>query len=246
MTDLDQRRLPWEGSYNIRDLGGYAAADGCPLRRGALVRADNLGHLTPAGQEALVAYGIRTVIDVRSVEECVRWPHAFSHHATICTVNIPIGTGANPEAQALLDGATDLAGWNCLALQHCQSHIAQLVRQVSQAASGGVLIHCHAGKDRTGLIAMFLLAIAGVNDETIIADYAVSDQFLGPLYDQILAQYINQPSEHRRVARLVHARPEYMRATLEQLYRRCNGPLGYLLSAGMTAGEFDRIRSRFC
>ena len=151
MHEPAQRHLAWEGSYNIRDLGGLVTVDGRVIRWGALVRADNLGHLTPAGQAALVAYGIGTIIDVRSAAECATWPHAFSRHATIRTVNIPIGTGADADAQAALDAASDLADWGRLALRHCQPAIAQLATQIAHAPPGGVLIHCHAGKDRTGL-----------------------------------------------------------------------------------------------
>jgi protein-tyrosine phosphatase len=243
MTDLDQR-LAWEGSYNIRDLGGYAAADGRMLRQGALVRSDNLGHLTPAGQEALIAYGIRTVIDVRSAEECVTWPHSFSRHATISTINIPVGTGPTPEAQALLDGATDLVGWNCLTLQHCQPHIAQLIRQVAQAAPGGVLIHCHAGKDRTGLAVALLLALAGVAPALIAADYAASAVGLQPLFAPWLDAVADDPVKHTALVRDLAADPETMLALLAHLNTQYGGISAYLRSCGVSDTDQEAVRRR--
>src|SRR5436190_18952958 len=69
LPDQPARRLRWDACYNTRDLGGYVTADGGYTRWGAFVRADNLSRLTPAGQSALIEYGVRTVIELRRADE---------------------------------------------------------------------------------------------------------------------------------------------------------------------------------
>jgi protein-tyrosine phosphatase len=106
------------------------------------------------------------------------------------------------------------------------------------------LFHCHAGKDRTGLIAMFILAIAGVPDETIIADYTLSDQNLASSHNEILARFEGQPERQQHIKRLLHIRPEYMQATLQLLQDRHGGPVNYLRAAGLTTPEINSLRQR--
>jgi protein-tyrosine phosphatase len=131
-----------------------------------------------------------------------------------------------------------------ITLTQSQDRIIQALRTIANAAPGAVLFHCHAGKDRTGLIAMFVLAIAGVPDETIIADYALSEQNLASIHSEILARFEGQPERQQQLERLLHTRPEYMHQTLQLLQDRHGGPLGYLSAAGLTPPEINRIRHR--
>src|SRR5262245_53423510 len=72
-----ERRLDLAGTYNVRDLGGYATTDGRTTRWGVLLRADSLHGLTPEAQEQLLAYGVRTIVDLRSDTELEKWPNPF-------------------------------------------------------------------------------------------------------------------------------------------------------------------------
>jgi len=74
------RHCAWEACYNIRDLGGYPTRDGSQTRWRALVRADDLSRLTPIGRRALLAYRIRTIVDLRSPAEVAHAPHPFAHN----------------------------------------------------------------------------------------------------------------------------------------------------------------------
>src|SRR5262245_54076528 len=73
--------LNWEGSSNIRDLGGLPTADGQSIRERALVGGESLSRRTPIGRTALVAYGVHTVIDLRSTSEVTQWPSPFFEFA---------------------------------------------------------------------------------------------------------------------------------------------------------------------
>lgn len=79
MMDVEPvRRLAWDACYNVRDLGGYETTDGRRIRRGQFLRADDLCRLSAQGRAALVAYGVRTVVDLRSPSELARAPHPFA------------------------------------------------------------------------------------------------------------------------------------------------------------------------
>src|SRR5215212_4777488 len=98
-ADHSARRLYWDACYNVRDLGGYATVDGGHTRWDAFVRADNLSRLTPAGQSALIAYGVRTVIDLRRADELTIDLNPFAppsgHTCAVTYLNLPLGLGAD-------------------------------------------------------------------------------------------------------------------------------------------------------
>src|SRR4051812_19798739 len=98
-SDQLPRRLHWDACYNVRDLGGYPTAHGGSTRWGAFVRADNLSRLTPAGQSALIGYGVGTIIDLRRAYELTidLNPFATPSEATrgVTYLNLPLGLGAD-------------------------------------------------------------------------------------------------------------------------------------------------------
>jgi protein-tyrosine phosphatase len=170
-----ERHLDWDGCCNVRDLGGLPAAGGRRTRWGAVVRADAIDRLTPAGWAALEAHGVRTIVDLRNDDEREGLDGA-ARPAGITTVHVP------------LDGIEDRAFWDVWAtgpqfgtllyygpfLERFPQRAAAAVAAVARAAPGGVALHCVGGRDRTGLISILLLALAGVAPRDIAADYALS------------------------------------------------------------------------
>jgi protein tyrosine/serine phosphatase len=171
----DDRHLQWDGCANVRDLGGLRTRDGGEIRRGAIVRADALDRLSAAGWAALEAHGVRTVIDLRNDDEL--GTDAAPRPAGITTLHLP------------LDGVEDTAFWQDWHsrpefgtpiyyrpfLDHFPERTAAVFRALASAAPGGVAVHCGIGRDRTGLIAILLLTLAGVVIEDITADYELSE-----------------------------------------------------------------------
>ena len=169
------RRLAWDGCVNVRDLGGLRTADGRAVRRGAVVRADALDRLTSAGWDALVAHGVRTVVDLRNDDELGvdRSPRP----AVVRTVSLP------------LDGVEDREFWDVWSvlpafgtpeyyapwLERFPERAVAAVRAVAWADPGGVAVHCGLGRDRTGLLALLLLCVLGVEASVIADDHALSD-----------------------------------------------------------------------
>jgi len=180
MTDmsLPPRHLDWPACLNARDLGGYPTSDGCFIRWRALVRSDNLCRLTPEGQAALMAYGVQTIIDLRSTYELVIDPSPFASPLPqpVEYLNLPFIDEKDRALSAAIDAAASTYDAYRLMLRGCRSQIAAVVRRVAFAKPGTVLFHCHAGQDRTGLIAALQLSLAGVSAEIVAADYANTRQ----------------------------------------------------------------------
>jgi protein-tyrosine phosphatase len=241
------RDLAWPTCFNARDLGGYANADGRRTRWGAAVRSDNLGHLTAAGRAALVAHGVRTVVDLLSPSEhAYDPPHPFRGSTAVGAVpgyvHAPLIDETDGETTRLYDKAPTREAAYRVLLDRCGPQLAAAVRAVADAPPGGVVFHCHAGLDRTGLVAALLLGAAGVPAETIVADYALSDERLGPFYEHYRAQ-VTDPDALARFERPT-APPELMAAALAYLNTRYAGAEGYLRTVGVTDDELVRLRAR--
>jgi protein tyrosine/serine phosphatase len=234
--------LTWEGCLNVRDVGGYATEDGARIRWRTLLRADNLCGLTQVGRDALVSHGVRTIVDLRGISDPDSGTHPFgpdgSHAGTVGYWHWPIRDPADLELQQAFLATTTLVETYVLNVNRCGPRIAAIARAFAEAPDGGFLVHCHVGKDRTGLVIGLLLALAGVPRETIVADYALSEENLRPLYDARRAAGRDENWDAWRSA------PETMRALLDHLDQAYGGPRAYLAAAGLTDHELARVRAR--
>jgi protein-tyrosine phosphatase len=174
------RHLEWEGCYNARDLGGLRTVDGGETRWGAIIRSDSLDHLTPAGWSALRAHGIRTIIDLRGDQE----RSIPERTADVVTVHVPLDEPPDVEfadycCKNELDGSPLYYG---PFLDRSAQRCAKVLAAIAAAQPGGVVVHCAVGRDRTGLIALLLLALSDVTPDDIAADYELSAKRLKALY----------------------------------------------------------------
>jgi protein-tyrosine phosphatase len=237
------RHLKWDACYNVRDLGGLPTVDGYATRWGSIIRADVLSRLTDAGRRALLEYGVRTVIDLRSPEQAASEPSAFTaadNADGVTYLNLPV-EAYYPHVGQLISQAKTRAEVYCITLDHYPDLIAAVLRAIATAQPGGVVIHCHAGKDRTGVVTALLLGLAGVSAATIGADYAESQARLWPLYEKYVAEVgedkVNfwwKPT----------ATPAMMFMVLDHLQARYGGVAVYLRQAGLTDAELEQLRHR--
>jgi protein-tyrosine phosphatase len=236
------RRLAWDDCANARDLGGYPAGDGRQTRWGAVVRSDSLAALTPAGRDALLAYGVRTVVDLRLPSEIERRPNPFAEPGAhgIAYTNVSI---LDPAADFPPDTLT-LAENYLWSLDHFGGLVATAMTAIANAPDGGVLVHCAAGKDRTGLIAALLLGLVGVPDQTIAADYALTAECLRPRDQEWLEHGPGDRAEREALLVRYAPRAEVMLEVLDRLRQRHGGVEAYLRHAGVTADDLDRLRAR--
>jgi protein-tyrosine phosphatase len=239
------RRLNWEACRNVRDLGGIATADGATTRWRAVVRADNLCRLSPEGRRALLAYGIRLVIDLRSQREMAQELHPYGppHSGEPIYLHLP---ASGDEPQFSPDPSTPgmLGETYVRALAARRPQFVAILRTIASAPQGGVLIHCNAGKDRAGLVSALLLSLAGVADSEIVADYAQSGPCLGDFDEELRREAEDDPGVYTRLAVQRFSPPEAMERALTFLRGEYRGAESYLLDAGGTWDDLERLRSR--
>jgi protein-tyrosine phosphatase len=180
---VPDRVLRFEGCHNARDLGGLPTADGRRTRHGAVARSDALDGLTAAGWRALHDHGVRTIIDLRNDDE--RRPDAGPRPGDIETVHIALDGGHDPDFWARWRGpAFCTPAYFGPHLERFPEISARVLSAIARAGPGGVLFHCVSGRDRTGLVAMLLLSLAGVAAGEIAADHALSEPNLDPIYER--------------------------------------------------------------
>lgn len=159
-----------DGTYNFRSTAGYRAARGT-LREGALFRSDALHRLSEDGRRRFAAQGIVRVIDLRDAAELALAPSALAADGPE-TIHHPVFDGA--AGLPAIEGAYSIAAVYRHIVAHRADRVASAVRLIADAPAGGVLVHCTAGKDRTGIVVAAALTAVGVPREQVVADYAAS------------------------------------------------------------------------
>lgn len=239
-----ERNLHWDACYNVRDLGGLPTHDGGETRWGTIIRSDMLGRLTPAGRQALMDYGVRTVIDLRSPGQVTEEPSAFPGLDTVdepAYLNLPLEEYF-PHVSALIKHAQSRAEVYCIMVDHYPPNFARVMQAIATAEPGAIVLHCHGGKDRTGIVVGLLLALAGVPDEQIAADYAESQIRLWPLYEEIVAKIGGEDKADFWLKPTATA--EMMHLFLGHLQQEYGGAAGYLRRAGLSESEIAQVRQR--
>jgi protein-tyrosine phosphatase len=235
------RLLAWEGCLNARDLGGYLTSDGRTTKWGAIVRSDLLTPLTPSGKQALRDYGIRTIIDLRMASELEDDPNPFAtpgdHGITYLHRSFINGDDLSGPFETLTDAY--IAG-----LQHHAPTIGKVMSTIASAQEGGMLIHCHGGRDRTGTIAAFLLELAGVPRTTIGDDYALSTECLRPRDEHYLENGPGDRADRERYLAKWATRPEVMIGMLDWLDQTYGDVPAYLRHVGVADYEMELLRHR--
>jgi protein tyrosine/serine phosphatase len=251
LRQLQPRDLVWDGCLNVRELGGLPTTDGSETRFGAVVRADSVRQLSEEGWRALVDHGIRTVIDLRGETELADDPPA---DLPVDVVNVPFLSGnradrdaLGTELEAAVAAAPDVPSSTrdvyLIFLERFRANVAAAMRAVANAAEGGVVIHCVGGKDRTGLLSAFLLHLAGVGDEEVAADYALSEERLRPRHEAWF-EAAETEQELERLQRIAQTPAASMIGVFEELERRYGGVDAYLRDAGVTDDELELLRAR--
>jgi protein-tyrosine phosphatase len=229
------RILNLEGGCNFRDLGGYRTREGRRLQRGRVFRTGVLSYFTPSDNEQLSQLGVRIICDLRRTEERehepTRWPDANTRHliwedgSAPPTIRSVAANHSHPYTAAgmkaaMIDLYRALPAWMAPRLRGFFSHIAQ--------GDLPILVHCAAGKDRTGIAIALLLAALDVPHETIVEDYLLTNtcDILEFTLRQYKAQHavssgdhplLGMPEDIRRV--LFAADVDYLQAALDQIAR---------------------------
>jgi protein-tyrosine phosphatase len=228
-------RLP--GITNLRDLGGYPSTDGGTVRWRTLLRSDALHRLGDSGRAALAGLGLRTVIDLRTDEEVMAAAGALDG-GEVRTYHVPLF-----DASAIGRLPPELAAIYRYMIDDCGAAIAEAVGRLCASNALPGLIHCTAGKDRTGLVAAIVLAVIGVPDDIIAADYAMSGSHLDPGAATAISQ-IRAVSGVGRWLDLgaLGAQPRVIHEALAHIRARAGTVAGYLLQNGLTPRDIESLR----
>lgn len=178
------RIITLKGGQNFREIGGYPTADGQRLRRGQLWRSAKLDELTSEDVEVIRTLGIATIADLRRGSERRQSPthEAIMTSTRVLAWDLPEGGGRPPESMFHRGGSPDeyidavLQLYRLIAEDHVE-HLRDLYQTIADGGSP-VLIHCAAGKDRTGVAVGLLLEILGIDRRYIMADYAKTQDLL--------------------------------------------------------------------
>ncbi|MCU0485561.1 MAG: tyrosine-protein phosphatase [Anaerolineales bacterium] len=184
---MQHRILLWDGCTNVRDLGGLSTCDGRTTLWKAVVRADTPARLTDAGWSALYEYGIRTIITLRTQGMLEDELNFTPRYPDIAVHQVAIEDITDTEFLHLwaASGLWSTPLYYQDALRRWPERHAAVISAMAGAGPGGILFHCIRGNDRTGMIALLLLALAGVEPEEIVADYELSPD---PDRDELLAR----------------------------------------------------------
>jgi protein-tyrosine phosphatase len=257
------RHIPLPGTLNFRDAGGYPVAGGGTVAWRKLLRSDGLSRLDESGTAMLARLGLRTILDLRTSYEAemAPSPDLASHGAVTVHISL-IGedfAGLPDELGEIYDFIVDERG----------AAIALAVRSLASPGALPGLVHCTAGKDRTGIVIAFVLAAIGVPDEVIAADYALTGVYLDPSRTPVIGQVMDGTGmDEDTTTALLVSPPELILRALERAREHGArnpgarkhgagnpgagnpgarntgaGIGGYLAANGITPGDLARLRA---
>jgi protein tyrosine/serine phosphatase len=246
-----------EGAANVRDVGGMPTSDNRRTKLARLIRADNLQGLTPKDVDRLVAdVGVATVVDLRSVGEVdSEGPGPLTRVPSVTHVHQSV----IPEVGQATDAAADgLLARRERVLSHypddpvCAYYLGYItdrpdsivgaLRAVADS-SGAALVHCAAGKDRTGVVIALALSIVGVDRDAIVEDYTASGDRIDAIMDRLRASSTYAEDIDKMPPDVHKPRAETMVALLRELDARYGGLLPWLGAHGYTDADAARLRA---
>lgn len=234
------RNLAFSANFNFRDVGGYAGLDGRTVRWRRLFRADSLHHIGDADREAFAALGVRTVVDLRR-------PFEVARHG-----RVPEFDGLDYRLHTIehldwgeVEHGPDVVHERWLADRYHDfttaggAGLAAALGVIADPDRAPVVVHCMAGKDRTGVTCALVLSLLGVDDEDIAADYALTTPAIAPMTAKLRAKH---PDLVDGQAYMFDSPAEAMTIFLADLRERFGSVRDYVHGIGMTDAQIAAMR----
>jgi protein-tyrosine phosphatase len=231
-------RLP--GMLNARDIGGYPVAGGGHTAWRRLLRSEALYRLGDAGCEQLGGFGLKTVIDLRTSAEAEIAPSPVDNLAERGALSLHISLlGAELSGlPGTLDEIYDHV------IDHRGAAIGTAIRMLARPGAMPALVHCTAGKDRTGIVVALALSAVGVPDLVVAADYALSSLYLDPQNTPVLGQVRVSTGLGAAVTEeLLASPPDLITRALERARERTGSVAGYLAGHGVSGSDLANLRA---
>ena len=232
------KELPF---VNCRELGGMPLDGGKTFRKGLFLRSESPQWLTPEGVKQVKDYGVKTVIDLRGIEEIRQDGTPFADDPDVIYRNIPLLNG-NPndtKDETMEYIRTHVLGdYYIIIAEEMGDRLAEIMRLLLNS-EGYVLFHCQHGKDRTGVVAALLYLICGASREDIISNYKISYEYL----KDFLAPFLRRiPDDLKHAFR---SDEENLVIFLNYLDKKWDGDAAKLLMAnGLTESEIEALKKK--
>lgn len=239
-----ERKIPLDGCFNFRDLGGYPTTDGAHVRWRRMFRADGLQALTEEDVRHLRDdLRLSDIIDLRSTAELTHDGRGRLADTPIRFHHVPFFDGDTRVQVAPTEWSLDTMYLGLI--EQATEPIARAIRALAATEPGASAVyHCAAGKDRTGVLSAILLSLLGVDDELIIADYALSQDNMDQIIDRLDSLRGYDDVWNELPPETLHARPETMRGLIRQMNERWGGVAGYVKTIGIEDHELAQLRER--
>ena len=234
---LEQPGLTAEGLVNLRDLGGLPTAGGATTRHGRLLRSESPHSLSEAGLRSLLEHGVGTVLDLRTDSERERLPSPFAEVSTVDTLHTPLFDDSIEFPRHLATASQVYLWW----LRDLSAAVGAALAAIADAQQTPILVHCHAGKDRTGVVVALVLRLAGVAVDAIADDYALSGVQLADMLARDRVSAVERGMDEVRAERLFTVRREAMEETLAGVDEEFGSVDAFLRRAGLSEARIERL-----
>ena len=239
------RWLDLDGAVNVRDLGGLPTEDGRTTRPGVVLRADNLQDLSDKDVRRLSELGVRTVVDLRTPSEVEMAGPGPLVAEGLRHVNLDLipSWGAERAVPHEKREEGDLSHFYMGYVDDAPDAIVEALRILADPDSGTAVVHCAAGKDRTGVVCALALVVAGVPREEVVADYALTGERIEAIFDRLAGAAAYEDEMKSRALDDMRPHALSMRHFLDRLDER-GGPLAWLTENGFGPDEQAALRAR--
>ena len=218
--------VPMDGTCNFRDLGGYPA-NGGTIKKGCFYRSDALHRLSEDDLSWMEEKKITYVLDLRSRSEVEQAPDRIRENFTYYSIPMSDRMNDSQEALSIPERLSDL-------------YIKEVMERIAERNGEPVVFHCAVGKDRTGVIAMLLLRLAGVSEEVVEADYSVSAENMKSIFEEQRKIFKQRGIEISDV--LLSSPKEEMEITLDYLDSTWGNAETYLKECGVNAEDLEKLK----
>ena len=250
---IGERVLVFEKAANFRDVGGYLTRTGRQVAWGRYFRSTHLGRLNDADRDKLTRMGLRTVCDLREDDEVNRSPDAlppgvYSHREPIVSTD-PAGAWRIIFARRTLASYFPNLYYCYWLVDRSAAQFGKALRLMCDKARLPLLVHCTAGKDRAGITTALTLLALGVPEDTVVADYTLSNLYAPYYLRRVIKAYGYQgaPRMGFRVEQfypMLSTAASNMETVIAHLKKKYGTVEDYLTGpAGLSAGELDQLRA---
>ena len=229
-----QRRYSLESIVNCRDLGGYPSKYGC-TKFGRFIRCGTVSRPTDNDIKALKELNISAVVDLRGDFEFNDQSNDMErlteniNHVSLYELNVAEAKNVKMTLSEVYEFIVD----------NYKENIGKALKVIAEAPEGAVLYHCFLGKDRTGILTLMLLTIAGVDEDDIVADYQLTYTYL--------ENYIHTHADSLwdTNAEMHYSLPQTMRTLIAYIKHKYGSVQDYIYSTGIDDESIEKIRKRF-